>query len=344
MSKDQDTDTGVVPIKAAQAMQHDSVATTDAVDTPQPPKVAPIEKKAPSVEDLFNNTFSTCGVNMMFTLGLADQKFRDGSTKTLSKWNAAGVEYNLYNPFRKGGRAKDSEVEVPSGILRQALSSCMNAVSLMNSSSILYLGKPKEVYSALTTAIDRVAEVCTSSLKISPNLVLGVFSEEDGSVDEEAKLKFSDVIRVTSWLSMDWRDEMAAETPVMSHEAMVNFYVNVGALYDSTDKLKMIRQYESILRLMAEKQCSPNTSILFAINLSAEDLIDAEIRELLGVLLEEEGEGFELFTRQSMLDSFNQFDFMPKSKKGVLEDLLNPRSPSGDMLLVKVLNPVPVAD
>ena len=344
MSKEQDNDTGVVPIKAAQAMQHDAVATSEVTDTPQPPKAAPVEKKATSVEDLFNNTFSTCGVNMMFTLGMADPKFRDGSTKTLSKWSAAGVDYNLYNPFRKGGRAKDSDTEVPAGILRQALSSCMKSVSLMNNSSILYLGKPKEVFSALTSALDRVAEVCTSSLKLSPNLVLGAFTDEDGTVDEEAQLKFSDVIRVTSWLSMDWRDELAAETPVMSHEAMVNFYVNVGALYDSSDKLKMIRQYESILRLMAEKQCSPNTSILFAVNLSAEDLIDAEVRELLGVLLEEEGEGFELFTKQSMLDSFNQFDFMPKSKKGVLEDLLNPRAPAGDILLVKVLNPVPVAD
>jgi len=334
----EDNDTGVVGIKDAQKQQQDALTSNDRNDTPQPIKVAPVEKKL-QVDNLFDNTFSTCGVNVIFTLGLASPQFRDGSTKSLSKWTVGSTEYNLYNPFRKG---KQTEQDVPSGILRHALSTCLKAVSLINNSSILFLGKPKDVYSALNTAVSRVAEVCTSSLGISPNLVLGAFAEEDGSVDESTQLQFSDVVRVTSWLSMDWRDEMAGETPVMTHEAMVNFYVNVGALYDSQDKLKMLRQFEATLRLSAEKQCGPNTSILFAVNLSTDDLIDAEIRDLLGVLLEEEGEGFELFTKQNMLDNFSQFDFMPKSKKGVTEDLLNPRAPAGDILLVKVLNPIPV--
>lgn len=345
------SDTGVVPLKAAQAMQQDSVASDDREVTPQPPKEPPKavpEKKPLSTEGLFDNTFSACVVNVMFTFGLSDQRFVGGTAKPLAHWSSGELEYNLYNPFRKGGKSKISEEVVVPGIVRPSLEACLNAVGIINNSRILFLGKPREVFPALTSAIGRVADVCRESLGIKPDLIIGDFAEdvdeasaegEDEVVQSEAPdshLRFSDIVRVTSWLSMDWRDEAALENPVMGHEAMVHFFINSGALYDSSDRLKMIRQLESTIRLTSAKAGDP-TSMLFALNLSSEDLVSAEMRDLLGVLLE--SEGFEMFTRHSMLENFGQYDFMPKSKKGVQEELLNPQSPAGDLFLVKILSP-----
>ena len=333
-------DTGVVPIRQAQAMQQDAVTCAD--DPTNAALLAVTEPaKVPSTEELFSNTFSTCNVALMFTLGLADPKFSGGSTKALSKWEMPdGSVQNLYNPFRKGGKPKGSDVQVPAGILRSALGTCMDTVTLMNASSILYLGSPKDVFSALNTALRRVSDVCTTSLSLAPDFVLGSFAVESSeaqvdAVPETENLTVSDIVRVTSWLSMDWREALANETPIVDHEAVIHFYVNNGSLYDSPDKLKGIRQVESVLRLMNAARGS-STDVLFSLNLSTASLVDAEMRDLLGVLLDTEG--FELFTRQTLVDNFRRFEFTPKTKKAVSEDLFSPQAPAGDLFLVKILS------
>jgi len=348
-----DADTGVVPLRQAQAMQHDSVKEDPSSNmTPQPPgqpQSTPTETetattKKLSVGELFGNTLSTLNVNVMVTLGLADLRFADGTIKSLARWAGVegGEEYNLYNPFRKGGKAKDSDTVHASGIFRSGLVKAFEAINVINNSSLIFLGKPQEIFPALQSAVGRVADACTQSFHISPDLVLGTLSEGEGEGEgEDATLMFRDIIRVTSWLSMSWfdgREEHAATEPIQNHEAMINFYVNSGALYDSQDKLKMIRQVQSILKITLDKVAQNSTSVLLALNLSTEDLADAEMRDLLGVLID--SEGFEMFTKGAMLSSYGEYDFLPKSKKGIQEDLLNPRTPSGDILLVKDIGAV----
>lgn len=325
-----DNDTGVVSDKVAQSMQQASVSAPDAVETTQAP-TTDRPKDELSLATMFPQEFSTFSINVMFTMGLADPRFLDGVTKDLAEWPpTAGVPtYNLYSPLRKGSK----ESKVSTGIIRRGLNTCLNAASLVNNSSLVFMGKHEQIYPALKSALGAVAARCTMALGFDPSTVVGEFKDESGVKNDEGNLLFSDIVRVSSWLTMNWKVE--DEAPFPNHEGIINFYINSGMMYDAKDKLKAIRNAESTLRLAAGKLEDGCATVLFALNLSTSDLVSADTRDLIGLLLEDDG--YELFTKQVLLDNMDKIDFVPKSKKSISEDLFNPRASTGDLLLVKML-------
>lgn len=348
------SDTPIISSQEAARMQQASAYQTSGDNRVPSSK----EKRKLQMSDVIpNTTLSSCFVNVLFTIGLADPRF-DNQTKALSHWKYKGVEYNLYNPFRKGSKSAGSDGPVVKGVLRQALQDVLETTSVINDSSLLYLGKPNEIHQVLASAVTAIEKSCTDSLVIPPETILASLqmadtqhgedegntedevetSEAEGAVDAGAddlvNIRMSDVVRVTSWLR-SWTNEDKGEA-VSSHEAVVHFYINAGAVYDSTDKLKTIRQLESILDLAAKSLGEEaNISMLLAVNMSTDSLLNEEMLDLFKVL--NDSEQFQMFTQRSLLENCGNIEFSPNTKKGVLEKLLNNRSPAGDILLVKYL-------
>lgn len=292
--------------------------------------VVPAKTPTSEIDAMFPQEFSTVTVNLMFTLGLTDLRFGDGMVQPLAKFNHDGASHNLYNPFRKG--SKPNEPEVAPGILRSALRPSLEAAALLNNSALVFLGSEGETLSALRSAVGSIADTCTRAVGINPMQIVGQFKESDDEPDTpENTLRFGDIIRITSWAAAD-RSEAASVT---SYEGIINFFVNSGALYDSKDKIKTIRQIESIIKQNAKRVLSEadDVPMVIAINMSTADFADQGVRDLIGALMEQDG--YALYTKASIIQNYEDLAFAPKTAVGVSGLLFNPNAPQGDLLLLK---------
>lgn len=302
-----------------------------------------------TMNDLFPTagSFNKCNVAVLFTIGLADYRF-DSQMKPLLRWKFKGVEHNLYNPFRKG---KTGETPFTKGVLRNSLAQCLEIASTITDSNVLFLGKPNELKNTISSAVQQIELACQKALIIPTDTLIATLqvdqeTEEgpqsatdeaenengaEGSNDKELlNIYMSDIVRVTSWVK-NWTSENTEG--IFAHDATIHFYVNPGFVYDSSNKLKAIRQIETILLSLVDTY--PRIQILMGVDMSAESLANDEMLDLFRIL--PDSDGYQMFTQRALLDLYPKVDFCPDSKKGVLEKLLNAKS-VGDFFFVKNLS------
>ncbi len=325
-------------IVGEQRMQADQQAAASASVTPIAAHIPPeTEQKmtettiepAPVVEQ---SVFHSMNITVMVTLDMSQPYMVGTGLKgSLSKVNVGDTAFNLYSPFRKAGKPKGDEKPAAEGILREALTTVFDITDQVNSSRIMCIGAPDEILGNLRASISAVRSQIEHSLPIGAAVTLLELEGEDAEAEDEPfKLQFENLVKVTSWLNspriIGAPDEISTAA---DHNAVINFNVNAGALYDAEEPVKYIGQIEAMLRnMIAKRGEESSTTVLLSVMMNPADLAEQTHRDLLDMLLGEKN--FALYTRNEMNTGEAQ-DWLPMNKGSVERDLL---SANGDLLLV----------
>ena len=277
------------------------------------------------VADAFNPTsFNHIYVNMAITLNLGDPRMSD-TKLNLSAVGIKGVDYNLYSPFRKAGKPGSDDGACP-GIVRALLDRALDLTDTVNNSRIVFLGDKSVVSETLAASIESTRRSVEGMLPSKPGHVLfDVTDDEDTVVDS---IRISDVVSVRSW-SNSPKDPQQ----IVTNNAILNFVVNAGALYDAPDKLKYIAQVQTVLNLVTKSRGdAASTNIVLALALPAMMLTSSSIRDLVGDLIDEHR--FVLYSRMELenLDD-GESGFLPQC----IDDVNKLLPPQCDLLLMKLL-------
>jgi hypothetical protein len=324
-----DNSSGIVPEGQAELMQQASAAT-DKPEVTQPPQteltVQVVEKPA-AVVNTPHASMHSLNANIMFTLNLTDSRMH-GLKAQLSRVNLDGQELNLYSPFRKAGKKTETN-PAAEGIVRSVLNAALDITDSINNSRLMYLGKSSEVLATFRNSLDTLRASVANALPDENTVVTTLIDEES---EQEIPLLLKDIISVRSWLHSPSAGPDSAPEAIGSHNAVLNFTVAPGMLYDAEEPVKYIGQVENILKLVTEKRGEEgSTNMLLAVVMDAASVADAATRDLIGQLIEEEG--FVLYTRNE-LHGLDISDWLPQSKTSVDRDLL---VPNGDLLFVRLL-------
>lgn len=276
------------------------------------------------VADAFNPTsFNHIYVNVALTLNLGDPRMSD-TKANLSAVNIKGVDYNLYSPFRKAGKPGSDDGACP-GIVRAMLDRALDLTDTVNNSRIVFLGDKAVVGETLATSIESTRRSVEGMLPSKPGHVLFDVTDEEAVVD---RIRISDVVSVRSWINSPKEPQQ-----IVANNAILNFVVNAGALYDAPDKLKYITQVQTVLNLVTKTRGdAASTNIVLALALPAMMLTSSSIRDLVGDLIDEHQ--FVLYSRMELenLDD-GESGFLPQC----IDDVNKLLPPQCDILLMKLL-------
>lgn len=326
---------GLIPQGVANKMAQDAVQQTpapakgfstkeeaEAIVQVAAPVEAAVVAAAAQQPDLVERAglvgFNQLDICLMITLNLSDSRFINGQTKSLVKVkDVDGNIHNLYWPFRKAKEEKG----IAAGVFRPLFNKMFKTIDMVKSNQLLVVG-------------DRAGatEVFKKALNTIQSDIEGMFPKFDQAALNEvgATVGVNDVFVTTSWVNT----ESASTESLSFNQAVINFQVNCGQFYDTEDRAKFVRDLEGTLKMYAEKY--PNASVLYGVTIAMEDLEDQDIRDLTGILLDEDG--FTLFTKSKMVRSLSspddKQDWIPHSKEGI-ETLLMPTT--ADALFVKVV-------
>jgi hypothetical protein len=308
----------------------------------QEPELAP----APAPTSSFNQLV----LNVMFTFNLGNRSmfeqkeslseiaYSDSSTSDEEEEDesASGTVLNLYSPFRKSKR-KGVEFPAPDGVLRNVMEKLFNLTDTVNAGRIMYAGTDAEVLATLENSVASIATRIQDLLPCSEDTVVAVTQRtgEDDSVGEDEIIQFGDIVKVRSWVN-------SAETDAEvfnSHNAVINFVINSGALYDSPDRAKYLAGVLSILTMMREHAGeNAKTNVLFAVTLAPYLLADAGFRSLLGDL--QDTMGFNFYTRAELHAGFLS-SWLPQDATAIDSCVL---SQDSDLLLIRFCAPDEVTE
>lgn len=319
---------GLIPQGVANAMQSTANSVPPANEVVSKATAVPAvgategtDQEAPKqltiLESLMGTHFNELEVCLAFTLNLSDSRFYQGQAKALSKTkDASGNVVNLYSPFRKG--PKDDK-GAAAGVFHPLLGKAMRVLEKIKGSRILVAGKEKEVCAIMQKAVNAArAEIEDLFPKFSNDALIEAGVEHIG---------VRDVFHSTSWVNAEVTDS------VTRHIGVINFIVNSGVVYDEEDPIKMIRSLETKLRMWSDKH--PNVTILMGVALSIEDFDDGDVRNLVSMLLDEDG--FSWFPKSSFISSLTNPEmaqtWAPKTLEGINKDLF---PATADVLMVKV--------
>lgn len=310
-------------------------STTTAPEATHPGAPVMVQEKQVPVGPLGHSAFHNIALTAMFTLNLTDARMYDLKSQ-LSRVDLDGQEVNLYSPFRKAGKASDPKAAA-GGIVRFALEEMLDVTDTINTSRVVFLGKDSEVRANLKAAIDTTRSQIEALFPATSDTVVAEIvnldtEQEELEEAEPIQILLKDIIRVSSWINSPQTSGPVGEVETVAvHNAVINFIVTPGALYDATERVKFINQVENVLTMMTNSREDSATNLLLAINIDPQQLEDQAIRELIDSLLATEG--FILYTRNE-LHKLNVSDWLPQSKAAVDRDLL---TGNGDLLLVRLL-------
>jgi hypothetical protein len=278
--------------------------------------------------------FNTLAINVMFTLNLSDSQFFGLKDSVSDMDLGEGEHINLYSPFRKM-KKKPVGLPVPDGILRTVLQPMFALTDALNSSKVVYAGSHDDVSLTLQTCVLDARNQIESLLPLAEDTVIAkqIMADENAA---PVDIRFSDLVRVGYWVNEPTEVASGAAEVMLHSNAVLNFTLNSGALYDSASRGKYIQNVVSVLNMMATfRGEEASTNVLLGVNIDPRFLSNADFRELLSELLDVQG--FVLYTRNELYAG-NMEDWLPSSKAVIDSTLL---SPGSDLLLVCVCNGQP---
>lgn len=269
--------------------------------------------EAPEETYAADSAFSKLTINMMFTLNLSNEAFASEAAKPLVKVETRdGGTINLYNPFKKPG--KDANA-ASVGLFRPMLHYMLGTIAEFNTRQIFMVGSRKDTLKALDKAI---ATVRCQLQGLWPAVI---------NVDPEHLDIANDVCTSASWTN----ELYSADEALAEHAAVINFNVNVGALYDATDRIQLVRNIASVLELYADKY--PDVPLLLGIAAPSDIIEFAEDRDFITMLLDEDG--FEMYSRKKLLEQSEEW--MPSAD--LIDSCL--LTEGADMVFVRLLGSEP---
>lgn len=232
-----------------------------------------------------DSQFSKLTINIMFTLNLSNELFLEEAAKPLSKVETRdGGTINLYNPFKKPG--KDATA-ASAGLFRPMLHDMLGTIEEFNTQKIIMVGSRRDTLIALDKAVATVRRQLQGLWPVVIN------------VEPEYLDIANDVCTTTSWTNELYSEDQA----LAEHAAVINFNVNVGALYDAADRGQIVRNICSVLSLYADKHVDVPLWLCVA---APSDIIEyAEDRDFITTMLDEDG--FELFSRKKLLEQTEEW-------------------------------------
>lgn len=236
-------------------------------------------------EDGADSQFSKLTINMMFTLNLSNESFANEAAKPLSKVETRdGGTINLYHPFKKPG--KDAAA-VSVGLFRPMLHDMLGTIEEFNTQKIVMVGSRRDTL----VALDKAVAVVRRQLQGLWPVVINVEPEHLDIAN--------DVCTTTSWTNELYSEDQA----LAEHAAVINFNVNVGALYDAAERGVIVRNIGAVLDLYANKHRDVPLWLCVA---APSDIIEfSEDRDFITTMLDEDG--FDLYSRKKLIEQTEEW-------------------------------------
>jgi hypothetical protein len=302
-----------IPEQVAEVMaQH-------ATNAPQASAAKPAKSENPDDDKIHQ-----LHLGVMVTLAMTNLSMTELPKAALSAYPEGSETYNVYSPFKK--KPKDGQPASQSvGVCRAAISELIGVANQLSARDISFLGKPSQAQSSFRKLIEDMRLMVDRSIPIrSQQQIIGA------DEDQEAML-FNHFVKVSSWLNFDYgSNPNRGDFIVRRHLGMLHLAVQSGQLYDSDEKLSYVQQtYNMLASALAAKNSS--VFMVLAVAISSDMLIDVAVRNMISVLLDDNG--FFFVSRNSLLNGANESQaWFPPSKAAVNESMFNM---GGDFILYK---------
>ena len=234
-------DSGLIPDAVAQATQivEASAPTSDVTtignvrNLGHVPVTLKPEVQKPSLHTITASINLTLNTGFTLLRGLKELKSVD--IERGSEDNQTIEKFNFYNPFLKS----DKERQTGEGLLRKTFASIAELVHSVLGRECVYIGDSASITPVIESLISSVAEKMVAKWPLPADCPLLTLDLElaDGSIAPR-EIKFGELFSLTSWTVSSKADENC----VITHNAVFNIGLNVGALYDATEPQTFIRR------------------------------------------------------------------------------------------------------